>query len=178
MTESREISAVVEGLCLSTLEFRVAKQALAEARVGPHGFEGDRHGTEFRRSVRTGQDIPNRRQWSAVSTEEVEDVCKQLGVAPFAIGAMGENLRLAGVRLAEVPEGARLVFPDGCTLAVTGQNDPCENAALELSATYGPSVLRYFVKASYGRRGILGTVDTPGVIRQGDAVRIMLPPSS
>jgi MOSC domain-containing protein YiiM len=143
--------------------------------VGPHGFVGDRHGTELRERAATGELVPNRRQWSAVSSEDVEEICKQLQVMPFAFGAMGENLRLKGVRLAEVVAGSVLVFPSGCQLVVAGQNDPCRNAAEELSMTYGPAVARYFVKAAYGLRGILGTVAAPGVIRPGDEVEILGP---
>jgi MOSC domain-containing protein YiiM len=111
-----------------------------------------------------------------VSTEEVAQLCADLGVDPaFAPGAMGENLRLSGVKLADIPEGSVLQLESGARLLVSGRNDPCVNAALELSQTYGSSVGQYFVKQAFGRRGILGTVLETGVIRPGDRVRITLP---
>ena len=61
---------------------------------------------------------------------------------------------------------------------MSGQNDPCVNAAKELSETYGSQAGQYFVKQAFGRRGILGTVLQTGEIRPGDAVRILLPDES
>jgi MOSC domain-containing protein YiiM len=111
-----------------------------------------------------------------VSTEEVAELCADMGVdPPFANGALGENLRLSGIHLAEIPEGSVLEFPSGARLRVSGRNDPCVNAAKELSQTYGAVVGQYFVKQAFGRRGILGTVLETGVIRPGDAVTILVP---
>jgi MOSC domain-containing protein YiiM len=156
---------------VSAPRVRVFKQQRPEAMLGPHGFVGDRHGVEFGAYGR-----PNQRQWSAVSTEEVAELCADIGIEmPFEPGAMGENLRLAGLRLSEVPAGSVLEFPSGARLRVAGRNDPCVNAALELSRTYGPAVGRYFVKQAFGRRGILGTVLATGVVRVGDEVRVVLP---
>jgi len=165
----------VEAVCISTPEARVAKRPQPEAMVERHGFAGDRHAGEFRVSARTGQRVPNRRQWSAVSTEEVEDFCRALGVSPFPDGALGENLRLSGIRLADVAPGTVLEFPSGCRLEVSAQNDPCENAAAELGVTYGPHVTRLFVRASYGKRGVVGRVLSPGLIRAGDLAKVIPP---
>jgi MOSC domain-containing protein YiiM len=169
------MSVVVEAVCISTPDRRVAKQPRDEAFCGPHGFEGDRHAGITRTSPRTGQTIPNRRQWSAVATDEVEAFCRELGVVPFAFGDMGENIRLRGIDLGSLTAGAVLEFPSGCRLEVSGQNDPCENAAEELSMTYGSAVRSYFVRASFGHRGVVGSVITPGVIRPGDEVVIHAP---
>ncbi|HXH21187.1 MAG TPA: MOSC domain-containing protein [Dehalococcoidia bacterium] len=166
---------IVEAVCISTPGRRVAKEPREQAYCAPAGFEGDRHAGETRISSRSGGPIPNRRQWSAVSTDEVEAFCRELGVAPFAFGEMGENIRLRGIHLASVTPGTVLEFPSGCRLQVSTQNDPCDNAAEELSLTYGPAVRRYFVKASFGRRGVVGTVLAPGLIRPGDEVSVRLP---
>jgi MOSC domain-containing protein YiiM len=94
---------------------------------------------------------------------------------PFENGALGENLRLSGLHLVDVPENSVLEFPSGARLLVSGRNDPCVNAAAELSQTYGPDVGQYFVKQAFGRRGILGTVLATGVIRPGDEVTVLVP---
>lgn len=170
----KQLMAVVEAVCISVPGVRVAKAPQDEAFLGPHGFVGDRHEAEFRRARDRGH-RPNLRQWSAVCSEEVAELCADMGVDPaFAAGALGENLRLSGVRLAEVPEGTVLEFDSGARLLVSGKNDPCVNAALELSQTYGSVVGQYFVKQAFGRRGILGTVLETGVIRPGDKVTILL----
>jgi MOSC domain-containing protein YiiM len=143
--------------------------------VGPLGLEGDRHAGEIYTYRKTGQQFPNRRQWSAVSSEEVEAFCRELGVMTFPNGALGENLRLSGIMLGEVKPGTVLEFPSGCRLAFHGQNDPCENAAEELGMAYGPNVQRNFVKTTFGRRGVIGTVLAPGEVRVGDEVTLVLP---
>jgi MOSC domain-containing protein YiiM len=172
---SRQIEAQVDAVCISVPGVRVYKAPQDEAFLGPHGFVGDRHEAEFRHG-RDGGQRPNHRQWSAVSSEEVAELCADIGVDPaFVPGAMGENLRLSGVHLAEVPEGSVLEFASGARLLVSGKNDPCVNAALELSQTYGSVVGQYFVKQAFGRRGILGTVLETGVIRPGDKLTILVP---
>ena len=172
----KELIAVVEAVCLSVPGVRVAKAPYDEAFIGPYGFVGDRHEAEYRRTPRSSELRPNHRQWSAVSTIEVEELCADMGVdPPFALGAMGENLRLGGIRLTDVPKDTVLEFASGARLLVSQRNDPCVNAARELSQAYGPVVGQYFVKQSFGRRGILGTVLETGVIRPGDAVRLLVP---
>ncbi len=168
--------AAVEAVCLSISGVRVAKAPQDEAFLGPHGFVGDRHEAEFRKTPDGAGHRPNHRQWSAVSDDEVAQLCADMGVdPPFALGALGENLRLSGLKLTEVPEGSVLEMPSGAKLLVSGRNDPCINAAKELSEKYGPQAGQYFVKQAFGRRGILGTVLETGVVRRGDPVTILLP---
>jgi hypothetical protein len=172
----KELTAIIEAVCLSVEGVRVAKAPVDEAFVGPHGFVGDRHEAEFRRTPRSTAIRPNHRQWSAVSTTEVDELCADMGVDPsFALGSLGENLRLGGIRLADVPKDTVLEFPSGARLLVSQRNDPCVNAARELSQTYGAVVGQYFVKQAFGRRGILGTVLETGLIRAGDTVRLLVP---
>jgi MOSC domain-containing protein YiiM len=171
----KTLTARVEGVCLSTPGVRVAKVPQDEAFLGPCGFIGDRHEAEFRRRPYGRGLVPNQRQWSAVSDEEVAAICAALGVRPFEIGALGENLRLSGLTLAGLPARTVLEFPSGARALVSGKNEPCVNAALELMRTYGGDVGRSFVKMSFGRRGIVGTVLATGVIRRGDEVRIFVP---
>lgn len=170
-----EPEVVVEAVCISTPEARVRKEPQPEVYVGPFGLTGDRHAGQFRWSVTRNQPIPNRRQWSAVSSEEVAEFCQRLGVQPFPPGALGENLRLRGLRLGDVLPGTIFEFPSGARLLVVAQNDPCQNAADELSLTYGPYVQRYFVKEAYGKRGVVGSVLVPGTIRPGDRVTVIQP---
>jgi len=160
----------VEAVCTSGQTRRVAKTPRPEALIEQFGLADDRHAGEWARPA-----LPNRRQWSAVSTDDVAAFCAELGVPPFAPGAMGENLRLAGVALGELRAGTLLEFPSGARLRVLAQNDPCQGAAGELAETYGESVRRYFVKAAFGRRGVLGVVEATGIVRPGDEVRVLPP---
>jgi MOSC domain-containing protein YiiM len=165
----------VDAVCISTPETRVAKVPQDAVTVGPLGIEGDRHAGPLYTLVRTGQQFPNKRQWSAVSTEEVEDFCREMGVTPFRLGELGENIRISGMSLADVKPGTVLEFPSGCRLVVSKQNDPCENAAAELGAKYGAGVERDFVRVSFGHRGVVGTVLETGTIRVGDEITVTVP---
>jgi MOSC domain-containing protein YiiM len=165
----------VEAVCVSVPETRVAKKPLAEVYVGPLGLEGDRHAGELYTYQKTGQQFPNKRQWSAVSTEEVEAFCRELGVAPFGLGELGENIRISGMSLGDIQPGTIFEFPSGCRLQVHKQNDPCENAAAELGGKYGEAIERGFVKASFGHRGVVGVVLIPGLIRTGDEITVIVP---
>src|SRR5262245_26074265 len=119
----------VEAVCMSSPEARVAKRPQEEVLIGPHGLTGDRHATP---SEKHGRAVPNLRQWSAVSTEDVADICASMGVPAFGLGELGENLRLSGMSLSEFDNGAVFEFPSGAQLLVSEQNDPCANAAGEL----------------------------------------------
>lgn len=167
---------LVEAVCISTREFRVHKMPQTEVNVGPFGLTGDRHAGKFRWSSSARRPIPNRRQWSAVSSDEVAEFCARLGVAPFPFGALGENLRLSGVCLGELAKGTVLEFPSGARLLIAAQNDPCQSAAEELGLAYGSHVERHFVKEAYGQRGVVGSVLTPGLIRPRDEATLVLPP--
>ena len=166
--------AVVEAVCISQPGVRVAKRPVDEAFIGPHGFVGDRHEAEFRRKPYGRGIAANHRQWHAVCTEEVEALCAELGLPPLPYGALGENLRLSGVLLGELPNGTELTLPSGARLRLHQQTDPCINAAKELARTYGEAA-NAFVKAALGRRGVVGQVLEPGIVRPGDVVLVHLP---
>jgi MOSC domain-containing protein YiiM len=166
----------VEAVCISIAGLRVAKAPQDQAYVGPHGLEGDRHAGESVR-LRSGTVVANGRQWSAVSSEEVAELCADLGVAVFAPGALGENLRLSGLRLGSLVAGSVLEFPSGARLLVSGQNDPCINAAMALARAYGGNVGREFIPRAMGRRGVVGSVLAPGLVRPGDRVRVLAAPA-
>ena len=168
------LSGVVQAVCLSVRGVRVAKSPVLEAFIGPYGFIGDRHEAELRRLPYGRGAAPNQRQWSAVSDEEVSVLCADLGVEPFAIGALGENLRLSGLSLGDVPRGAVVELSAGPRLRVTGQNDPCLNAAKALARDYGEALERSFIKQALGRRGLIGSVIEAGPVRAGDTVRVLI----
>jgi MOSC domain-containing protein YiiM len=147
-----------------------------EAFIGPHGFVGDRHEAEYRRKPYGRGVVANHRQWHAVCTEEVEAICAELGLPPLPFGALGENLRLSGVTLAELPNGTELLLPSGARLRLHQQTDPCVNAAKELAQTYGEAAYG-FVKAAMGRRGVVGQVIEPGLVCAGDLVEVQMPGS-
>ncbi len=158
---------------------------LSEVKVLFEGLAGDRHAGLTRPSdVRTpwfprGTPLRNTRQVSLVSTEELALIAETLGVPRVLAAWLGANLELAGVpRLTALPPGTRLFFPEDATLVVEGENEPCIGPGKVLAAHHpdAPAGLASrFVKAAWKRRGLVGWVERPGLIRAGDSVRVMLP---
>jgi hypothetical protein len=157
-----------------------------EVKVSLEGFVGDRHaGLTRKADVRTpwfprGTLVRNTRQVSIVSLEELELIAETLGVPQVQAAWLGANLELAGVpRLTQLPPGTRLFFPEDTTLVVDGENEPCRKAgrALEAHYTGQEGLAGRFVKAAHHRRGLVGWVERPGLIRPGDKVKIVLPPA-
>ncbi|WP_224249029.1 MOSC domain-containing protein [Hyalangium gracile] len=159
---------------------------MPEVKVSFEGFVGDRHAGLVRpASVHTpwfprGALVRNTRQVSIVSTEELELVAEALGVPQVLAAWLGANLELAGVpHLTRLPSGTRLFFPEDATLVVDAENEPCRKAgrALEAHYTGREGLASRFVKAAHQRRGLVGWVERPGIIRPGDKVKVTLPPT-
>jgi hypothetical protein len=159
---------------------------MPEVRVAFEGFVGDRHaGLTRPADVRMpwfpkGTLVRNTRQVSIVSTEELALIAEALGLPQVLAAWLGANLELAGVpRLTQLPPGTRLFFPEDATLVVDAENEPCRKAGRALEAHYleRPGLANRFVKAAHQRRGLVGWVERPGLIRPGDRVKVKLPPA-
>jgi hypothetical protein len=158
---------------------------VSEVKVTWEGFEGDRHaGLTRPADVRVkwfpkGTPIRNTRQVSLVSSEELALVAATLEVPRVLAAWLGANLELAGIpRLTELPPGTRLFFPEDATLVVEGENEPCTGPGKVIEAHHPDraKLASRFVKAAWKKRGLVGWVERPGLIRPGDAVKVMLPP--
>jgi MOSC domain-containing protein YiiM len=158
---------------------------MLEVKVSFEGFVGDRHsGLTLAAGERmpwfpTGTPVRNTRQVSIVSTEELVLIAEALGLPRVPAAWLGANLELTGVpRLTHLPPGTRLFFPEDATLVVDGENDPCTGPGKVIEAHHPERVgiTSRFVKAAYQRRGLVGWVERPGVIRPGDTVKVKLPP--
>ncbi len=155
------------------------------AQVTFEGFAGDRHAGLTRPSDgRTphyprGTEIRNTRQVSIVSAEELAEVAAAMGLETVLPEWLGANLLLTGIpRLTRLPPGIRMVFSGGAVLAVEGENLPCAAPGKVIQARHPniPELAARFVKAAWGRRGLVAWVEKPGVIRVGDNVRLLQPP--
>ena len=150
------------------------------------GIAGDRHaGASHSANARTpwhprGTPIANTRQLSFVSVEECADVAVLLGVPEVDPGLLGANLVLEGFpELSFLPLATRLQFPSGATIFVTEQNAPCIHPARKLAEAFEqPRLAALFPKAAIGRRGLVGLVEREGLVRTGDAIRVIAPPGA
>jgi MOSC domain-containing protein YiiM len=154
---------------------------LQRAELDFGGIPGDRHHGRTRPAASwdkahpTGVEIRNRRQLTAVSREELAEVAEALGIHEVKPEWLGANLLLEGLpELTALPAGTTLVFTSGAALTCEGDNDPCRKAGARIERESGVAgVAGRFVRAAAGRRGILCSVERPGVVAAGDVVEIL-----
>ena len=179
------LSAQVVGVYVGLDAHTLVTTPADEARVTFEGFVGDRHAGLTRPSDgRTphyprGTEIRNSRQVSIVSAEELAEIARAMALESVRPEWLGANLLLAGIpRLTRLPPGVRLFFSGGAVLAVEGENLPCLAPGRVIQALHPhiSGLASRFVKAAWGRRGLVAWVEKPGLIRVGDDVRLLQPP--
>jgi len=142
----------------------------------PEGIRGDSHAGLTRLSK--GELIPNTRQVSIVSAEELAQVAQRLGLPEIEAQWIGANILVEGLpELSALPPGARLNFPGGAVMIVDQANTPCSSAGRSIQ-THFPDrqdLPAAFPKAAVGKRGLLAWVQQSGMISLGDAVHVELP---
>ena len=157
---------------------------VSEVKVTWEGFAGDNHeGLTRLADVRVkwfprGVPIRNTRQVSLVSSEELALIAGALKLPQVLAAWLGANLELAGIpRLTELPPGTRLFFPEDATLVVEGENEACIGPGKVIHAHHPEreKLASHFVKAAWKKRGLVGWVERPGIIRPSDTVKVMLP---
>lgn len=166
----------VEAVSLSPVHgFSKVPQPEVTLRAGL-GVEGDAHAgatVQHRSRVAQDPDQPNLRQVHLLHAELLEELAARgFTVRP---GDLGENVLTRGVGLLALPRGTRLHLGEGAVIELTGLRNPCSQidafqpgllaAVLERDAAGG--VIR--------KAGVMGIVQTGGVVRPGDRVRVELP---
>jgi hypothetical protein len=147
------------------------------------GIAGDCHGGLTRKSdSRTLKlyarniDIKNTRQVSLVSVEDLRDIAEAMGLPVVHPQWLGANMLLESIPdLTLLPPSTRLQFPSGATLTVDMENAPCRQVA-EVIAAHHPDPKKGFVAAAQRKRGLTAWVEREGVVRNGDAVTLFVPP--
>ncbi len=158
-----------------------ARESLT-AKIG--GFVGDKH-QGFSRKAWDGEWEPagtlrrNERQWSGVSVEELTYISEHLALTkPLSPDTVGANLCVEGIsEFSLLPKGSKLVFPSGAVLLVEEYNPPCVEMGAQIVAKHGAPSDKSLTPAAWvslaaGRRGLVGIVDVPGIIRPGDEVEV------
>jgi hypothetical protein len=141
------------------------------------GVEGDAHAgvtVKHRSRVKLNPLTPNLRQVHLIHAELHEEL--RLSGFDVSPGQMGENITTEGVDLLGLPTGSRLHLGDEAVVEVTGLRNPC--AQLEsIKKGLMEAVLDRDEQGNLIRKaGIMGVVLTGGIVRQGDAVTVELPP--
>ena len=164
----------------------LAKVAQSTVQVELDGFVGDRH-RGFSRIAYEGDTEPegtvrrNNRQWTGVSVEELVMIQKRMELnEPLSAETLGANVCVTGVPdFSRLAKGTRLIFPSGATLIVEDYNPPCADMAEKIATLHttnsGEPIWRLaFCKHAKRIRGLVGSIDVPGVISSGDEVVIQI----
>ena len=162
----------------------LSKNPCAEIETGFDGIMGDHHAgtsrTAFSGERETkGTVLRNDRQWSGVSVEELALISERLDLAEcLSPATLGANICVEGiVDFSMLPRGTRLKFPSGAALTVEEYNPPCAHMGAQIAKKHitnsgEPLTNNQWLRPASGRRGVVGVVDVPGVIRAGDKVMV------
>jgi MOSC domain-containing protein YiiM len=141
------------------------------------GVDGDAHrGATVKHRSRLAKfaEAPNLRQVHLIHAELFDE----LRAAGFAVspGQMGENVTTRGVDLLGLPTGARLHLGDAAIIEVTGLRNPCRQLERLQPGLMAATLDRDCDGNLVRKAGIMAVVLTGGEVREGDAIRIELPP--
>ncbi len=183
MEISHKLTGTVTAVLIAADPRSLVSTRLEQAQVSFAGFEGDKHNGLTRPSdSRTpyyprGTEIRNDRQVSILSEEEMQLVAAALNLPEVLPEWLGANLLLRGVpKLSLLPPRTRLVFSGGAALRVEEENFPCSGPAKVLAGQYDrPELASQFQKAAYHLRGLVASVERPGLVCPGDTVQVEAP---
>jgi hypothetical protein len=173
----RVLNPTVIAVNMSPLHAFSKEAALSIRLLEGLGVEGDAHcGVTVKHRSRVAQDPtqPNLRQVHVIHGELLDELIVQgFAVAP---GALGENITTRGVDLLALPTGTELRFGTAAVVRLTGLRNPCEQLnkfqpglmSAVLDRTPDGKVIR--------KAGVMGVVVVGGMVQQGDAIEIRLPP--
>ncbi len=156
----------------------------ASVQVTFAGIDGDFHAGLTRASsgrgahYARGTEIRNDRQVTLVSVEELATAAQTMGIPGIQAEWICANLLVEGIpALTLLPPSTRLYFSGGVTLMVEGENAPCTGAGASIQAQYPdvPGLTNQFPKAAVHKRGVIASVERPGVIAVGETVRAEVP---
>ena len=179
-----KFTGTIQGLYLRpSREGGFEKSPAGEMQLTLAGPVGDCHTGETRKSdsrtkalYERGLDIRNVRQLTLLSSEELQVLAGELGIASVDPSWLGANVVFSGIRdLTFLPPSTRLQFPSGATIVVDMENYPCSQIA-EVVGRYHPEVQNKVVKMAMHKRGLTAWIEREGTIRVGDAVAIFIPP--
>ena len=159
------------------------KREVAEVSLLFAGIEGDCHGGLTRKSdsrmlkqFPRGTEVKNARQLSILAVEELAEIARNMGIAAVKPEWVGANLVTSGIPdLTLLPPSSRLQFPSGATIVIDIENLPCRYPAAVIEK-YHPEPAMGFVEAARNKRGLVGWVESQGVVRTGDLITLWIPP--
>jgi MOSC domain-containing protein YiiM len=141
------------------------------------GVEGDAHQgvtVKHRSRLERFGHLPNLRQVHLMHAELFDEL-RGTGFA-VAAGQMGENVTTEGVDLLGLPTGARLHLGPDAVVEVTGLRNPCRQLDKLQPGLMAATLARDPEGNLIRKAGIMGIVLEGGEVREGDPIRVELPP--
>jgi len=148
------------------------------------GVPGDRHFGFTRKSggrepwYPRGTEIRGGREVSIVSLEELAVAAERMGLPELPPEWIGANLAIEGLpSLSYLPPGTRLHFAGDASLVVEAINGPCRDAGRSIARHSGgwAEFELLFPRVARGLRGVVASVERPGVVRVGTEIQIRIP---
>jgi MOSC domain-containing protein YiiM len=137
------------------------------------GVEGDAHAgrtVQHLYNKARHPDRPNLCQVHLIHAELFEVLAeKGFSIGP---GELGENITTRGIDLLHLPEGSVLTIGEAI-IRITGLRSPCHQID-----RFRPGLMNHLIEDARNRRflsGVMGTVESSGTVRPGDAISITLP---
>jgi len=105
------------------------------------------------------------------------ELFEELAAKGFAVGPgdLGENVATEGVDLLGLPTGTRLHLGEGAVVEVTGLRNPCAQLDAFQPGLMAAVLDRTPDGALVRKAGIMSVVLRGGVVRPGDAIRVLPP---
>ena len=144
----------------SSIKGGIPKMPQDSIEIYKYGVRGDYHSgkTNFH-AKKNNLD----RQITIVSKETVDFINKNIG-NKISAGSLGENILIHGFGdLSNVSNKHIMKIGTDVVLKINGQNQPCSTLN---------SIDKRVLKLIIGKRGILATVESTGIIRKDDEVKI------
>ena len=182
----KKIIGKIDSLFLGVIEEELIKRSVKQLEFRLDGVIGDRH-AGFERVTWEGDDKQvantlrrNERQWSAVSSEELDEISEKMNLrVPLHAGDIGANFCVSGANnFSKLPKGTIFKFDSGVELIVEEYNPPClgmsKNLAQKILDKNG-NVLdeTLFLQVAKYLRGLVGVVEVPGIIHKNDEFLII-----
>lgn len=171
------MNALVAGLALQH-DHRFSKAPAREINLQAGlGVAGDAHsGLTVKHRSRVAKDAsaPNLRQVHLIGQELLDE----LNAAGFCVapGDLGENVTTRGLKLIDLPKGARLRLGESALIEITGLRNPCLQLDKFRKGLMAATLERDPEGRLIRKAGVMAIVIEGGIVRAGDAISLELPP--